>query len=42
MVSVLKAQGAEVLVEGVDSEGRLEIALGAGVDLLQGNLPTET
>ena len=38
MVSVLKAQGAEVLVEGVDSEGRLEIALGAGVDLLQGNL----
>lgn len=38
VVSELKAQGADVLVEGIDSESRLELALGAGVDLLQGDL----
>ncbi|WP_269930554.1 EAL domain-containing protein [Aminobacter sp. HY435] len=38
VISDLKAQGAQVLVEGIDSEDRLEIALGAGVDLLVGDL----
>lgn len=38
VVSELKAQGAQVLVEGIDSERHLEVALGAGVDLLQGDL----
>lgn len=38
VVSELKTLGADVLVEGIDSESRLEIALGAGVDLLQGDL----
>lgn len=38
VVSELKTQGAEVLVEGIDSERRLEIALGAGVDLFEGDL----
>lgn len=38
VVSEFKAQGVSVLVEGIDSESRLEIALGAGVDLFQGDL----
>ena len=38
VVSELKTLGAEVLVEGIDNESRLEIALDAGVDLFQGNL----
>lgn len=38
VVSELKAQGAEVLVEGIDDESRLELALGAGVDLVKGDL----
>lgn len=38
VVSELKAQGSEVLVEGIDSESRLEIALQAGVDLYTGDL----
>ncbi|GAA2843232.1 EAL domain-containing protein (putative c-di-GMP-specific phosphodiesterase class I) [Aminobacter aminovorans] len=38
VVSELKTLGAEVLVEGIDNENRLEIALGAGVELLQGDL----
>ncbi|AWC23045.1 putative signal transduction protein containing sensor and EAL domains [Aminobacter sp. MSH1] len=38
VVSEFKAQGAAVLVEGIDSESRLEIALGAGVELFQGDL----
>lgn len=38
VVSEFKAQGAAVLVEGIDSESRLDIALGAGADLLQGDL----
>ncbi len=38
VVSELKTLGADVLVEGIDNESRLEIALGAGVDLLQGDL----
>ncbi|WP_378949661.1 EAL domain-containing protein [Mesorhizobium sp. ANAO-SY3R2] len=38
VVTELKAQGAEVLVEGIDDESRLELALGAGVDLVKGDL----
>lgn len=38
VVSDLKAEGAQVFVEGIDSEQRLDIALAAGVDLLSGNL----
>lgn len=38
VVSEFTAQGASVLVEGIDSESRLEIALGAGVELFQGDL----
>lgn len=38
VVSELKALGADVLVEGIDSESCLEIALGAGVDLFEGDL----
>lgn len=38
VVSELKAQGVEVLVEGIDDESRFELALGAGVDLFAGDL----
>lgn len=38
VVSELKAHGASVLVEGIDSEAGLELALAAGVDLLSGDL----
>ncbi|WP_439502316.1 EAL domain-containing protein [Aminobacter ciceronei] len=38
VVSELKTLGVDVLVEGIDNESRLEIALGAGVDLFQGDL----
>lgn len=38
VVAELQAQGAEVLVEGIDDESRLELALGAGVDLVKGDL----
>jgi EAL domain-containing protein (putative c-di-GMP-specific phosphodiesterase class I) len=38
LISLLHDQGAEVLVEGIEKPGQLQIALDAGADLLQGYL----
>ncbi|MGF7004645.1 hypothetical protein [Aminobacter sp. BE322] len=38
VVSEFRARGASVLVDGIDSENHLEVALAAGVDLLAGDL----